>query len=595
MTAGISAQNDIRAARILARRGSLGSFAYFGFTILVGGMTAIWQQHPFLWGGYLTILLAAGILRHRLSRKFEVLYPANPRRWYRLFLGATLVFSVTWGLFVMAVISTFGMGGELLLALLVTTGLTSGGLTAMSAEFRIIFLFLLTIVGIPLLATLLLPGAESFRLVSILALYVVYLTAASRIQNRQISSQIQSSDLLERQTRELGEAKREAEQANQAKSLFLANISHEIRTPINGIMGMTDLTLATDLTSEQREFLELSRSAGSSLLELVDDILDFSRIDSNRLELKPSAVNLRGLVSNTVKSIDSGKGLERVPVKWVVGNMLPDQVLIDPLRLGQILKNLLSNARKFTEKGEIQVLMTGRAESDGTLDIWCEVRDTGIGIPPDKLGSIFDLFSQADNSFVRQHGGAGLGLAVTRRLVELLGGKLWVESEVGRGSTFYFNVQANAVGDLPAAVASSPPGSSSRARKERSLGVLVVEDNLVNSRFVKGLLEKMGHAVSVSANGRLGFEAVRDHAFDLVLMDVQMPEMDGLQATRAIREMEAKKGGHTPIVALTAHSSAEDRERCLASGMDAYLTKPLKTQLLKDILKDIYQDTLIPV
>ncbi|MBU8870845.1 MAG: response regulator [Gemmatimonadales bacterium] len=595
MTAGLSALNDIRTARILSRRGAPGSFAYLGFTLLVGLLTSIWEYQPYLWTGILAIHLAGGLLRNRLSRKFEALYPENPGRWYWQFWGTTLTFSVTWGLFVASILVSFGMGWELILGLLVTTGLASGGITAMSADSRVIFPALGTSVGIPILAMFLLPGSEGYQLASILVLYLGYLIAASRIQNRQIIRQIQSSDLLEKQAVELIEAKREAETASHAKSLFLANISHEIRTPIHGIIGMTDLVLATDLTDEQRGHLEICQDSGGSLLGLVTDILDFSRTETGELDILPQEVNLRSLVSATVDFTVQKAGEGQIPVKWLVDNMMPERVLIDPQRLGQILKNLLNNAMKFTKDGEIQILMKGRPESDGTLDICCEVRDTGIGIPADKIQSIFDLFSQADNSFVRQYAGAGLGLALTRKLVELMGGKLWVESEEGRGSTFHFNVRARAVGEVRSVRVASTSDSTNKVEVEKNLDILVVEDNLVNSRFVMSLLQKMGHTVSLAVNGRLGFEAARDKDFDLVLMDVQMPEMDGLQATQAIRELEAKEGGHVPIVALTAHSSAEDRERCLVSGMDDYLTKPLKVQLLKEILKDTPSRVSIPV
>ncbi len=587
MTAPISAMKDIRAARILSRRGLLGSFAYLGFTFLVGLMTSIWEHQIYLWSVFLAIQLSAGLLRHRVIRKFEAIYPQNPKWWYWQFLGASLVFSITWGIFVVTVLATFGIGGEFILALLVTTGLATGTVTAVSADFRVSFPLLSTILGIPLVALFLMPGVSEFSLGSVMILYLAYLVAASRIQNRQIISQIESSDLLEKQARELIEAKRDAEQASEAKSLFLANISHELRTPIHGIMGMTDLVLETELTEEQRDQLEISRESGDKLLDMVNAILDFSRTETGKLDIFPQEVDLNTLILSTVESVVLSSGKEQVQVKWVVDNMLPKRVLIDPNRLSQILENLLGNALKFTEKGEIQVLVKGRAEKEGALDIHCEVRDTGIGIPPEKIRTIFEPFSQADNSFVRQYGGAGLGLAFTRRLVELLGGKLWVESEVDRGSTFHFNVWARAVGEVPSVVASPTSKTFAEVEKCGAFDILVVEDNKINSRYVEKILMKMGHKVRIADNGRLGFEAARDHDFDLVLMDVQMPEMDGLQATRAIRGLEAEKGTHVPIVALTAHSSAEDRERCLASGMDDYLTKPLKVKLLKDILKDL--------
>jgi CheY-like chemotaxis protein len=275
-----------------------------------------------------------------------------------------------------------------------------------------------------------------------------------------------------------------------------------------------------------------------------------------------------------------------VPVAWNVDDSVPTLCRLDPLRVRQILTNLLGNAIKFTKNGGIELRLRSVPREAGGVWLEGEVADTGIGIAADKLDAIFGTFAQADNSFAREFGGAGLGLAITRQLVELMAGTITVTSTPGQGSTFTFRV-AVAVSQPRASGDGAGSSAEPAAAPGSGLEVLVVEDNLVNSRFVEKLLARRGHRVQVAANGRLGVEASEATAFDLILMDVQMPEMDGLAATRAIRQREGSTGVHVPIVALTAHASNEDCERCLAAGMDDYLTKPLRVPLLDAILEQV--------
>ncbi|MGH8016732.1 MAG: ATP-binding protein [Opitutaceae bacterium] len=399
---------------------------------------------------------------------------------------------------------------------------------------------------------------------------------------QQSRTQLEDTVATLRETQEVLRAARDAaEAANRAKSEFVANMSHEMRTPMNGIIGMASLLLSEDLPPEQREYGETIRSSASGLLYIIDEVLDISKLESGQFEICPQPTELRPCVEGLISRFQTACAKKQIEIAWHIAPDVPAIVMLDPARLKQVLSNLVENALKFTERGRITIRITRASRGADLLQI--SVEDTGIGIPADRIDRLFKPFSQVESSATRSYGGVGLGLAIANRIVELMRGTIEATSTPGSGSKFQFTIHAPAQPGAAAeqkrvsSTCSGSPAAPATLAQNHPLTILVVEDNPVNTRVLQLILKKLGYAADCVVNGQEALERIEHKTYDVVFMDLQMPVLDGLGATRKLRETHSIE--EPPyIIALTANARQEDREACAAAGMQAFMSKPARVE-----------------
>ncbi len=575
-----------QADRTMARRSLPGTLAYPTSCLLVGLSTPYANDFPLLVSALTGASLLIAALRFFLGLRFKKLYRGGRQRWRVLFISSLIVATILWSTLSSFALLTYGVSWTSFLALLLTTTLSTTATSVFAASRLLIYGFSISILGPHIVVGLSLRTSEGVWIAATMSLILVYVWIAGSHRHTELWRGLADAKLLDLRATEIEAERASAEAARDAQGQFLANMSHEIRTPLGGILGMSELLLTSKDPGTWSRYSRVIHSSAENLLTLVDDILDFSKIQAGKLDIAAIDFSLHRAIREVAELLTPRARQKGIQLELALADDLPDWLIGDSLRLRQVLINLIGNAIKFTTEGRVIVRAEPIRRDDG-LWIGFEVQDTGIGIEEDAREELFAAFEQGDSSISRRFGGTGLGLSICQSIVAMQKGEIGFDSTVAVGSTFWFRIPF-VLSKLPREEQGTdnallPSTAELRVRRLTDCRLLLVEDNKVNQFVALQILESLHLAIDVASNGLEAMELLKNQAYDVILMDCEMPKLDGFETTRQIRRGEIGVR-HTPIIAMTAHAMAEDREKCLSVGMDDYLAKPFQRATLVAVL-----------